>query len=74
MFAFFERIAARHPPTFRAPWGTFIAKEISRPGFKEFFAGGIFAFLVCGVGVQATITDEDRKGSKYYQQFVMGKK
>ena len=51
-----------------------MAKEISRPGFKEFWAGGIFAFVVCGVGIQSGITDEDRKGSKYWQQFVEGKK
>ncbi|GMI35694.1 hypothetical protein TrRE_jg2871 [Triparma retinervis] len=74
MFAFFNRIAARHPPSFSAPWGTFMSKEMSRPGFKEFWGGGIFMFLTCGVGIQMGITDEDRKGSKYWQQFVEGKK
>ena len=74
MLAFFERIAARHPPSFSAPWGSFIAKELKRPGFREFAWGGLVSFLVCGVMVQNSITDEDRKESKYYQQFVMGKK
>jgi len=33
-----------------------------------------FSFLVCGVGIQMGVTDEDRATSPYWQQFKVGNK
>jgi len=58
----------------KLPWGSFMAKEMTRPGAFPFFVGGAFSFLVCGVGIQSTVTEEDRLGSVYWQQFKLGNK
>ena len=58
----------------KLPFGQLMVKEFGRPGFFPFAVGGIFSFLVCGLGIQMTITDKDRAESKYYKQFVLGQK
>jgi hypothetical protein len=58
----------------KMPFWSFVAKETMRPGFLPFALGGAFSFLTCGVYIQSKITDDMRKESKYYKQFVLGQK
>ena len=45
-----------------------------RPDFRPFFIGGLGSFFLLGVGINLTITDEDRKASPYYKQFVLNER
>eukprot|EP00629_Pelagomonadales_sp_RCC1024_P011630 CAMPEP_0119272844 /NCGR_PEP_ID=MMETSP1329-20130426/9110_1 /TAXON_ID=114041 /ORGANISM="Genus nov. species nov., Strain RCC1024" /LENGTH=65 /DNA_ID=CAMNT_0007272955 /DNA_START=77 /DNA_END=274 /DNA_ORIENTATION=+ len=59
-----------------SPWHklgmqAFIAKEVMRKDTLPFAIGMAFVALM-GLGLNAGITEEDKKSSAYYKQFVLG--
>lgn len=58
---------------YKLPWSSFITTELMRRDAVPFFAGAATVLLM-GVYINNTITEEDKKTSKYYKQFVLGDK